>query len=240
MTDKPTRSPARPVPARPSKNTKKRRPTKRQARRSAKPYVFGVLIAVVVAVVLVVVLRSGSSTTSSGPEGVPLEAGAALAPRGAVAPAQGLGFGVGCGSTEVLATHIHSHLAVYVNGQPRSIPYGVGMVGQLSVSKTPQGPFAAGASQCFYWLHTHASDGIIHIEAPAGRTFVLGQFFGVWGQPLTADQVGPAKGHVTAYVNGHRWTGALSEIPLRAHEAIQLDVGTPLVPPKPVHFPSSL
>jgi hypothetical protein len=33
----------------------------------------------------------------------------------------------------------------------------------------------------FYWLHTHAADGIIHVESLVQRTYMLGNFFNVWG-----------------------------------------------------------
>ena len=29
------------------------------------------------------------------------------------------------------------------------------------------------------WLHTHAADGIVHIESPVDRTYTLGNFFDV-------------------------------------------------------------
>jgi len=54
----------------------------------------------------------------------------------------------------------------------------------------------------------------------------LGQFFALWRQPLNANAVGPATGAVTAYVNGKPFTGDPSTIPLKDHEAIQLDLGT--------------
>ncbi len=38
------------------------------------------------------------------------------------------------------------------------------------------------AGGCFYWLHTHTEDGIIHIESPVQRTFTLGHFFAIWGR----------------------------------------------------------
>jgi hypothetical protein len=41
-----------------------------------------------------------------------------------------------------------------------------------------------------------------------------------WKQPLSASEVGPAKGRVTAYVNDERYTGAPGSIPLKAHERI--------------------
>ncbi|MDQ6836942.1 MAG: hypothetical protein M3137_01010 [Actinomycetota bacterium] len=173
-----------------------------------------------------------------GPEGATLEAGPALA-----TPASTDGSyiaGVSCGATEQIATHVHTHLAIYVDGQPRSVPLGVGFSGQVQIQHSAHGDFAAGVSGCLYYLHTHAADGIIHVEAPAGRQFVLGQFFAVWGQPLKDGHIGPATGPVTAYVNGHRWTGSLEDIPLHSHESIQLNVGTPVVAPQPFHFPGSL
>src|SRR3989304_3495456 len=34
---------------------------------------------------------------------------------------------------------------------------------------------------CIFWLHTHDSTGLLHIEAPEQRAFTLGQFFAIWG-----------------------------------------------------------
>ncbi|MGH9077476.1 MAG: hypothetical protein ACRDY0_08505 [Acidimicrobiales bacterium] len=223
----------------------KRRPGKRRkGQRSRKPLLAALAVVLVAGVAVAVVALAGGFGSSSagpvGPEGVPLESGPALAPAAALPPTQGAGFAVGCGSTEQIATHVHSHLAVYVDGKARSIPLGVGFYGQVQVQSSKHGRFAAGTSNCLYWLHTHAADGIIHVEAPAGRSFVLGQFFGIWGQPLSATQVGGATGRVTAYVDGKRWSGSVDNIPLRSHEDIQLDVGTPLVPPRSVGFPGSL
>lgn len=244
----PSKGPARrsDVPARRSQQPRppKRRPPKRRPARSRKPLIAAVVAVLAAAVVAVVVATTSGSSPQlggpAGPEGVNLETGTPLAAAGAVPPTQGGGAAVGCGATEQLATHTHTHLAVFVNGTLRPIPPGVGMVGQLQTQSSPQGTFVSGSSDCLYWLHTHAPDGIIHVEAPAGRTFVLGQFFIVWGQPLSQNRVGPATGPVTAYVNGHRWTQPLEDIPLAAHEVIQLDVGTPIVPPRSVSFPSSL
>ena len=221
-----------------------RRPPKRRAGRSRKP-LFAAAAAVLAAAIAVVVIvaTTGSSGPQlggpPGPEGVTLETGTPLAAAAAVPPAQGSSSGVGCGAEQV-ATHTHTHLAVFVDGALRPIPPGVGMVGTLQSQSTPQGTFVTGSSTCLYWLHTHAQDGIIHVEAPAGRSFFLGQFFAVWGQPLNQNQVGPAKGPVTAYVNGKIWTRALADIPLASHELVQLDVGNPIVPPRAVSFPSTL
>jgi hypothetical protein len=97
-----------------------------------------------------------------------------------------------------------------------------------------------GAGSCFYWLHTHAADGIVHIESPVQRTYTLGNFFDVWGQRLTPAQVGPARGTVTALYNGRVFRGNPRRIPLTKHAQIQLEVGRPLVAPALISFPAGL
>ncbi|MGZ4273104.1 MAG: hypothetical protein ACXVRP_05000 [Solirubrobacteraceae bacterium] len=168
-----------------------------------------------------------------GYEGIPLQQGADLAPAGTTLPGTTVD-GIQCGATEQLAYHIHAHLAVYDQGAPRAIPAGVGIPGAL-VQQSQYGP-VVGQGKCFYWLHTHTPDGVLHIESPTTRVYTLGNFFDEWGQPLTASQVGPSKGKVTAYVNGKLWTKSPRLIPLDPHAAIQLDVGTPATPYQPVSF----
>lgn len=133
--------------------------------------------------------------------------------------------GVGSNDMEQVLFHIHAHLAIYVNGAQKKLPYGVGIVPPYQLQQTADGPFVAGGSK-YYWLHTHDETGVIHIESPVQRTFTLGNFFDIWKQPLSADQVGPDKGRVTAFVNGKPYTGDPKNIPLTAHGVIQLDVGT--------------
>jgi hypothetical protein len=96
-----------------------------------------------------------------------------------------------------------------------------------------------GAS-CFMWLHTHAADGIIHTESPVNRTYTLGDFFDIWGQPLNRNQVGPTHGHVTALFDGRGFTGNPREIPRLAHAQTQLEVGRPLLAPEKITFPYGL
>jgi hypothetical protein len=173
-----------------------------------------------------------ASSTSSGTsvalgfEGVPIEQGAELAP--ASTTQTGPVNGIQCGPTEQLAYHIHAHLAVYVDGGPRALPAGIGIPGSVT-EQTAQGPVAAGG-QCIYWLHTHAPDGVIHVESPTQRIYTLGDFFDEWHQPLSAQKVGTASGKVTAIVNGKPWTKEPRAIPLVPHAVIQLDVGKPATP----------
>jgi hypothetical protein len=142
--------------------------------------------------------------------------------------------GIRCPAHEALVYHIHAHLQVYVDGQPRQLPGGIGIIEPVA-EQTRYGPVYAG-SRCYYWLHTHAADGIIHIESPIRTIFTLGQFFDEWRQPLGPDVVATAHGPVTAYVNGRRWTRNPRDIRFLPHAVIQLDVGQAPVPFKKVSF----
>jgi hypothetical protein len=182
-------------------------------------------------------LDSPGRTGPLGPEGVPIPDAAPLAaPSGAAPPVPV--DGIRCLGREQLLFHIHAHLTVYVNGLARRLPGGVGIVNP-QVSQTPVGAYVGGGS-CFYWLHTHAADGIIHIESPVTRSFTLGDFFDVWGQRLSGRQVGPAIGTVTAIYNGRAYQGSPRDIPLAAHAQIQLEVGRPLIAPVKISFPTGL
>lgn len=101
--------------------------------------------------------------------------------------------------------------------------------------QTVDGPFDS-ATRCYYWLHVHAQDGVIHIESPSRRTYTLGEFFDIWRQPLTATQVGSARGSMTVFVNGRRYSGNPRSLELGSHEDIQIDVGAPVVPPRKVDW----
>ena len=176
---------------------------------------------------------AGPATQPLGPEAVPLEAGPALAP--ASTSAQGATVdGVQCSPTEQVVYHIHSHLQVYVDGRPRSLPGAIGIVGPVA-QQTAFGRFY-GAQQCYYWLHTHTSDGVIHVESPSARVFTLGNFFDEWRQPLTPTQLATVKGKVTAFLNGKPWKRDPRTIPLLPHASIQLDVGPPTVPAKVISW----
>jgi hypothetical protein len=184
-------------------------------------------------------LQSPASAGLVGPEGVPVPAAPELA-SGSSTASGGNVDSVGCLGQEQTVFHIHAHLTVFVDGTPRQIPDAIGIT-NAQVQNTPEGAFAGGGTNsCFYWLHTHASDGILHIESPVQRTYTLGNFFDIWGQPLGPSQVGPAKGTVTALYNGKLYDGNPRDIPLTAHAQIQLDVGKPLVAPVTIAFPATL
>jgi hypothetical protein len=175
---------------------------------------------------------SPASTTALGPEGIAIEHGTLLASASSAASGQTVD-GIECESAEQVAYHIHAHLAVYVNGHERPIPLGIGVVSPQVTDGFAQ------ASKCYYWLHTHVQDGIIHIESPTRATYTLKQFFDEWRQPLSTSEVAGAKGTVTAYLNGTKVVGDPGSIQLSSRADIQLDVGTPAVPPRTVDWSRS-
>jgi hypothetical protein len=183
-------------------------------------------------------VKAAPAPGALGPEGVPIPDATVLADPQVVKLNQTID-GVTCQAAEKVAYHIHAHLTIFVDGKARAIPYGVGVGPPLEGENTPVGPFVTLGS-CFMWLHTHAADGIIHIESPTEKTYTLGQFFAVWGQPLSKMRVGPAKGPVTTFYDGKVWTGNPGEIPLTSETQIQLDVGAPVVAPEHIRFPSGL
>jgi hypothetical protein len=123
----------------------------------------GGLVVVIAAVVLIVVLVSGGSTsvppqlknphladvqavpasmssswvqppaTTPGPETVPVPSGPKLATLLTAATGQSVD-GVQCQTNEQTLVHVHTHLTIFVNGQARVIPYGIGIPGVQAIN----------------------------------------------------------------------------------------------------------
>ncbi len=123
--------------------------------------------------------------------------------------------GIRCEQAEGAVFHIHQHLAILERGRPLAVPDDVGrpIVGN-----------------CLYWLHTHTADGIIHVESPVFRTFTLGEFFDVWGEPLSRTAVASARvkpGQLRVFVDGRAYAGDPRKIELAQHTDIALEAGPP-------------
>lgn len=127
--------------------------------------------------------------------------------------------GVTCDAGEQLVYHIHAHLSIYIKGQPLQLPKNIGI---------------ASDSSCIYWMHTHADDGILHIEAPKQQFFKLGNFLHLWGgqfpqlkYPLELEQTSGWQ----AYVDGKPYTGDFRTIELTSHKLITIAYQSPNVKP---------
>jgi hypothetical protein len=135
--------------------------------------------------------------------------------------------GIQCETSEGAVTHIHQHLAMYDRGKQVALPAGIGI---------------DQAKGCLFWLHVHATDGVIHVESPKQATYTLGQFFDIWGQPLGRAQFATVQAGagrwVRAYVNGRLLSGDPRAIPLTSHARIVLEAGPPWVAPPSFTFPA--
>lgn len=143
--------------------------------------------------------------------------------------------GIEGSSREMLQVHVHAHLSLFYKGQQIAIPYGIGIVQPFQVKNG-----FVGMGTGIYWLHTHDATGIIHVESPDSRTYTLGQFFDIWGQPLDGRNVAGLTGSVRAFVDGKPFTGSPRGIVLGAHTQITLEVGAPFVTPPSYIFPAGL
>jgi len=135
--------------------------------------------------------------------------------------------GIPCERGERLNYHVHAHLAIFVDGEQVEVPQQIGI-----------------RDTCLYWLHTHDASGIIHVEAPSVRQFTLGQFFQIWGQPLSStallDRKVDAQHEIRAFINGEQVKDDPANIPLEAHAVIVVEYGPPFPPPPPFEFPRGL
>jgi len=140
---------------------------------------------------------------------------------------------ISCDSAEQVSVHYHAHLTLMYEGTD------VGVPANLGINSSPT---------CLYSLHTHSTDGIIHIEAPQGqqnRVFTLSDFFAVWGQPLSRTRVATLQvdgsHQMKVYVDGQLYNGDPAAIPLRNHTQIVIEIVPPPVDPPPTFtFPKGL
>lgn len=199
-----------------------------------------------IALLTVLVVASGATawlsnqsaaTSAPGPEGVPVANVPVLAPGGAANGSPIDGITCRTIGQETVHYHVHVLVSIYVDGQRERLPAGVGVTSpSVTTGSGPTTFVDVGLHDCLYWLHTHANDGVIHVEAPSKGHFTLGQFFDVWGQPLSSGRVGPAAGRVVVFENGVRYATDPRAVPLLAGGVVQIDVGTPVVAFKPVSF----
>ena len=127
--------------------------------------------------------------------------------------------GILCQAQEGSALHFHVQVQLFREGRPVMVPAGIGV-----------------SNGCYYWVHTHTADGVIHIESPVVREFTLGQFFDIWGQQ-------PGAGiKVFAKKEGEKEfqeiLGDWKSLILSPHQIIALGTGNFL--PQPFNFPAGL
>ena len=146
--------------------------------------------------------------------------------------------GVPLETREHLAHHAHAHLDVFVDGEHRTVPAGLGIVITDAGVKTFDDPGGTGYGgiegcdqPCISPLHTHDVTGIIHTESPTRQDNTLGQLFRLWDVRLDESCIGdycaPATS-IKVYVDGVEETLARSaSIPLTDGTEIAIVIGDP-------------
>jgi hypothetical protein len=152
--------------------------------------------------------------------------------------------GIPCGGSEMLNYHIHAHLTLYKDGRPVPVPAQVGIPYSTAIN-------AGGQHSCFFWLHTHDTSGVMHIESPTARLYTLGQFFDIWHYTSLWDAQGGIAGPaglvvdssfvnalkaakpraIHIFVDGKPVSSDYRSITLTKHKLITIEIGTPLKPP---------
>ena len=121
--------------------------------------------------------------------------------------------GLPCESSERLNYHVHATLSIVIDGEAQVIPANIGIR----------------PGECIYWLHTHDETGKIHVEAPREGNYTVGQFFTIWGQPLSPTQVldrtEDSENGITVTVNGEPYNGDPTAIPLTDGAVVVINFG---------------
>ena len=111
-----------------------------------------------------------------------------------------------CVDHDNLGTHIHVTLATVFNGQPSTLPAGIGI-----------------APNCMSPTHTHDDTSLIHIESPGNRVHTVGDFFDVWGEASPALIPGSEVENVS--LNGKIYTGDYRDIEFENGQRIVVAFG---------------
>lgn len=131
-----------------------------------------------------------------------------------------------CDQLEQTAVHYHALVYIYINGQQVQVPQGVGI---------------ASDGSCYYWMHTHDTTGVVHMEAPSGRDFTLGNFLDIWSTHFSGyhNELSSADGW-TVYIGSQKYNGDFHNIVLKSHMIVTLAYNSPGVKPNPIYSWGSL
>lgn len=191
--------------------------TQRRAVRRKRTIWISVIAAVVVlaSAITAYALVNAPKSTKQNPSALPTEA--------VFNPAYPPVDGVYCDQLEQLAYHIHVHLTIWLNGSQVTVPSQVGIAPDTS---------------CFYWLHTHDTTGVVHIEAPTAALLNLQQFLDIWGHHFSTlgfqDQLTSSTGW-TVYVDGKQISGGFSKVAFQPHMVITIAYNSPNITPDTVY-----
>ena len=104
--------------------------------------------------------------------------------------------------------HIHPTIEIEIMGETQTIPDGIGIT-----------------NNGMRVIHTHGTDGKLHIESPYPAQFYLKDFFTIWGKTFTQNQLflytTDDKHTLKVYVNGKE-DPRFGDIPLNDADKIKI------------------
>jgi hypothetical protein len=129
------------------------------------------------------------------------------------------------------------HLEVFAKRLDVVVPAGIG----IAPPRVRDGAYVR-SGRCEYPARTFEPTGLIEVDS--GAELTLGQFFDLWGQPLSQRRLlgfrAGREDRVSAFVNGERRPGDPRSLPLRRHDAIVLEVRGYFPPTRRYLFPPGL
>ncbi len=110
-----------------------------------------------------------------------------------------------------LALHIHPKVSIEILGKDYPIPSNIGI-----------------SSEGMKVIHTHESDGTLHVESPYPHQFYLEDFFTIWGKRFTGtcifEYCADENHSLKIYANGDEST-LYGLLPLYDHDEIKIVYG---------------
>jgi hypothetical protein len=160
-------------------------------------------VATVVLVVMIAVIGAGRPARPQARGGPPWPA-----PGQVAAGARAAGLEMQPATGQVMRYAVH--LDVIVDGQPVTVPAGIGVDER---------------ARLITGLFTGDTSGIIHVASDSQQeVFTLGQFFAEWQVALAADRLGGLRvsrhDPVGVYLNGSRVTGDPGSLVLEPHQEV--------------------
>jgi hypothetical protein len=189
---------------------------RRAVRRKRAIWISGIAAVVVLAsAITAYALVNAPKSTKQNPSALPTEA--------IFNPAYPPVDGVYCDQLEQTAYHIHVHLTIWLNGSQVTVPAQTGIAPDTS---------------CYYWLHTHDTTGVVHIEAKTAALLNLQQFLDIWRKEFSTlgyqNQLVSSTGW-TVWVDGKQISGGFSKVAFQPHMVITIAYNSPNVKPDTVY-----
>ncbi len=148
--------------------------------------------------------------------------------------------GIPCRTTEYLDQyHVHFYVGIIADHRQVALPMAIGLI----KPGHPVNGFITTA-KCFYYIHTHDSSGVVHIEVPRNLPYSaveynMEQMLKIWGISQGSHHFGPFKGDVHVFIGNVPlkqvlvskyvpYTKSIERIRLQSHEVIWIVIGKPM------------